>query len=303
MKSRSRFSRRSLLTIGLVGWGVVGANSARAEEPLVVQAPNYPLYYFADRIASESFDVRYRVPDDLDPAFWEPSDEDLLAFQQADIILRNGATYSKWMKHVSLPSSRIVDTTREIRERFIATEGEEHSHGDGHAHTHGGTAFVTWLDFEQATVQAEAIARRFRAMRPSEAGEIEENLEGLLEQLESLHVKAKKVGEEIGDRPLLASHPVYQYFARAYGLNLESLEWEPSMKIEARQVEELEKLLESHGAKWMIWEGKPATRNVERLETLGLQSVVFSPSANRPGAGDWLEVMESNLERLGSIVP
>ena len=63
-------------------------------EKLVVQAPNYPLFYFAERIASDSFEIRYRVDPEVDPAFWEPGDKDILAYQQADIILRNGAKYS-----------------------------------------------------------------------------------------------------------------------------------------------------------------------------------------------------------------
>lgn len=274
---------------------------ARSDDPLVVQAPNYPLYYFADRIATDGFDVRYRVPEDIDPAFWEPAEADVVAFQKADIILRNGATYSKWMHKVSLPSSRIVDTSREFRDRFIETEGEEHSHGDGHVHTHGGVAFVTWLDFEQAKVQANSIARRFRAMRPAEADAIDANLEALEADLAKLHEEAKGIGGKLGEVHLAASHPVYQYLARAYGLKVESLEWEPEMTIDEKASADLAKLLEKHPAKWMIWEGEATSENVAKVAESGLKSIVISPGANRPSEGDWLHVMRENLKALASI--
>ena len=69
-------------------------------KPLIVQASSYPAYYFAQRVATDSFDVRYRVPNAVDPAFWRPGDEDLIAFQQADIILLNGATYELSLIHI-----------------------------------------------------------------------------------------------------------------------------------------------------------------------------------------------------------
>lgn len=271
-------------------------------EKLVVQAPNYPLFYFAERIASDSFEIRYRVDPEVDPAFWEPGDKDILAYQQADIILRNGAKYSKWMHHASLPSSRIVDTTREIRDQFIETGGELHSHGDGKVHSHGGIAFTTWLDFNQAAVQASAVARRFRAMKPSEAEVIDENLKGLLADLKALDEEAKAVGEKLEGRPLVASHPVYQYFSRAYGLNIRSLEWEPEMNLTAKEESEMRKLLSDHSAKTMIWEGEPTKQNVDKLKRLGLASVVLSPSANRPEEGDFLSAMKANLATLRAKV-
>ncbi len=288
---------RLLLAFGLLG---ILPLSGLAK-PLVVQATNYPIFYFAERIATDSFSIQYRVAPDVDPAFWKPGDDDLIAFQQADIILRNGATYSKWMHHASLPSSKIVDTTREIRDQFIKTNGDLHSHGDGEAHSHGGIAFTTWMDFSQAAVQAKAIARRFRAMKPAESGQIDQSLAELIGDLEQLHETALSIGERVGDTPLVASHPIYHYLSRAYGFKIESLVWEPEMKITAENEAELKAILAKYSAKWMIWEDVPTDENREKVKAFGLESVVVSQAANRPEEGDWLEVMKSDLEQLALI--
>lgn len=279
------------------------ASNALAQKPLVVQAANYPLSYFAERIATDSFDVQFIVDPEVDPAFWKPSDEAMMAFQQADIILRNGATYSKWMHHASLPVAAIVDTSREFRDAFIETEGDAHTHGDGTVHSHGGVAFTTWLDFSQAMIQAEAIARRFAAVKPSEADAINANLAALKEDLAALDSEMKAMGEKIGATPLLASHPIYQYFARAYGLKIESLEWEPEMEMTDKALGEFTALQESHKAAWMIWEGDPSPENVTALAAQGVSSLVVNPCANQPGEGDWLSVMKENLVNLEAVVP
>lgn len=276
---------------------------ARSDEPLVVQAANYPLAYFAERIGTDGFQIEFVVEEGVDPAFWKPSDEALLAFQQADIILRNGARYSKWMHHASLPVSAIVDTSREFRDSLIETKGEMHTHGDGTVHSHGGVAGTTWIDFSQAAIQAEAIARRFAAVKPSESEDVRKNLESLKKDLAELDATFKELGGKIGSSPLLVSHPVYQYAARAYGLKIESLEWEPGMEMTDKALQELDELLKNHEAGWMIWEGEPTPDNVTALAARGIQSVVFDPCGNRPGEGDWLSVMKGNATNLAKLVP
>ncbi len=292
----------ALLSLGCL-FSTLFAGSLTARDPMVVQAANYPLAYFAERIATDAFDIQFLVDSDVDPAFWKPSDEAMMAFQQADIILRNGATYSKWMHHASLPVAAIVDSSREFRDTFIETEGEMHTHGDGTVHSHGGVAFTTWMDFSQASIQASAIARRFAAVQPSEAAEIDANLEALKKDLANLDAEMKKLGGKIGSTPLLASHPIYQYMARAYGFNVESLEWEPGMEMTDEALADLAELQKKHSSAWMIWEDAPSPANVTALAAQGIKGIVVNPCANRPEEGDWLSVMKDNLSELAEIVP
>jgi zinc transport system substrate-binding protein len=86
-----------------------------------------------------------------------------------------------------------------------------------------------------------------------------------------------------------------------YGLNAESVHWEPGEAPSAEQWQELEQILVSHPAGWMIWEGDPDTATVTRLGELGLQSAVFYPCGNRPPAGDLLSVMQENVAAMASI--
>ena len=98
--------------------------------------------------------------------------------------------------------------------------------------------------------------------------------------------------------PIIFSHPVYEYFEKAYGLSGRPVHWEPDQDPTPGQVAELNKLLENHPAKWMIWEATPIKSAVDVLEAKGIQSVVFDPCGKIPFDSDFLTVMQQNVSNL-----
>jgi len=98
-----------------------GANfaihKAFATPEFFVKDYNYPLKYFAERIGGPHVKVILPVPSGQDPVYWTPTIADITAYQQSDLILLNGAGYAKWVKKVSLPRSKTVDTSRQLKER------------------------------------------------------------------------------------------------------------------------------------------------------------------------------------------
>ena len=278
---------------------VTGTRVAVAGEPLQVYTVNYPLAYFAERIAGDLAEVHFPAPADQDPAFWMPDDDTIAAYQSADLILLNGAAYAKWVEKVSLPRSRVVDTSRALRDAYIRDmERTHHSHGPAGDHSHGGVAFTTWLDMDQAAAQADAVARALIRRLPDQEPRLAAGLASLRDDLMGLDARFAALAERVSGRPLLASHQVYQYLARGYGFNIQSVMWEPEEDPGEAEWRALETRLAGFPAEWMIWEGEPAPAGVERLGALGVQSTVLAPGGNRPPAGNFLGVMEANLDRL-----
>lgn len=286
-----------LAALMLVPFGLVAA-----EAPVRVAVANYPLKYFTERLAGSHVQVVYPVPADEDPAFWKPKDDDVAAFQQADLIIMNGATYSKWADKVTLPRRKTVDTAAGFKDKFIVVaNATKHSHGPGGEHSHSGTAFTTWLDLQQAIAQAQVVSEALAKKLPAAKDEIEKNFAALRGDIEALDARLAAAGEKLAGQPLVASHPVYQYFARRYALHLKDVLWEPEEVPTAEQMGDLKKLVADHPAKWMIWEGEPAKESVAKVQTLGLQSIVFDPCGNTPESGDWLSVMKDNVAALEKI--
>lgn len=291
-----------VLLFSLVGCGgSSGSDSADADGKPVVYATNYPLAYFAERIAGDTAQVRFPEIDG-DPAFWQPSDKQVAEMQGAALILMNGAAYEKWAKTVSLPDSKTADTSAGFADRYIEiTENSTHSHGKESEHSHAGTAFTTWMDIDLARQQALAVRDTLIKAMPDQKKTLEKNTSKLLADLATLHEDMQSVTAAIGDRPLVASHPVYQYFARQHKLNIASVLWEPETVPKADDMKTLKAILADHAAGWMIWEGEPAAESVELLKAIGVKSVVVDPSGNRPDEGDWLTVMRQNIENLQAV--
>ena len=299
----------SLLTLALISGCKPtppsgGAAASVTQGKPSVYVVNYPLKYFAERIGADLIDVHFPAPADEDPAFWTPSDQVVSAFQQASVILMNGATYSKWVDKVTLPAAKMVDTSAAFKGALIETKSDvTHSHGPAGDHSHDGIAFTTWIDFSQAVSQAMAVHGVMVRLLPKSASVLDANLVKLSEELRALDERLKSVGQRMKGQPVVASHPVYQYFARRYGINLQAVLWEPETVPDEKALMDLQAILVKHAAKWMIWEGEPAAESVAKLQALGVQSLVFSPAGNVPDAGDLMSVMQANVAALEKAFP
>jgi len=298
MKSTPKLRLKLFITILMVL--MVSFVHAVKDNKLKVFAVNYPLAYFAERISGEFVDIHYPIPNDVDPAFWNPTVEEIVKIQQADLILLNGAGYAKWTKKVSLPYSKQVNTSKSFKQDYIhIKETVAHQHGPGGEHSHAGTAFTTWLDFSQANEQARAIMQALSKKYPAHKSTFENNYQQLSQELKQLDESLKNI--VTGDKPIIASHPVYQYLARRYGINLLSVMWEPETYPSEYEWAELEKLLKQHPASWMIWEAEPDPKTRQRLSAMNIQVVVFSPGMNRPESGDFMSVMQQNIRNAAVL--
>ena len=273
-----------------------GSNSAGK---LTVYVVNYPMQYFADRIGGEHVNVVFPAPADVDPAYWMPDMPTIAAYQQADLILLNGAGYARWVNRVTLPRFRMVNTSAGFKDLYIeAAEILTHSHGSEGEHAHESLAFTTWIDFSLAAGQARAVAEAFSRKRPDLRDIFQKNYAALEQDLMALDRTLKQMVSKDRARPLVVSHPVYDYFARRYALNIKSVHWEPDEIPTNEQMMTLNRILKEHPAKWMIWEGKPMKPSAERLKAIGIDSLVFDPCGNTPDQGDFLSVMRQNVENL-----
>jgi len=265
----------------------------------VVEVTNEPLAWVVGRLAERLVEIRFRAAESPDPAYWKPSTDDVLAMQQADLVVLNGASYERWLKEVSLPTSRLVDTTAALRDRLISVaETVTHSHGPEGKHEHTGTAFTTWLDPTLLTEQARAVEAALAAHWPAHGELFAEHFAALAADLASLDAEFEAATAPLADRHLVFSHPVYQYFQRRYGLTGDSVHFEPDVMPDETQWNGLDHLLEHGGAKWMIWEAEPIAEIGNALNERGLGVIVIAPCSTPPSDGDYLDVMRRNATAL-----
>ncbi len=280
--------------------GIADSTAGLAAHPLLV-ASNYPLFYFASQIAGDSQDAPQIVLPEIegDPAFWAPTAEQIQLMQTADLVLLNGAAYESWLDWVTLDRDRLFDTSAGFTDKLIELKDTPtHQHGPAGEHAHQGTAFTTWLDPRLAMKQAEAIAAALESLAPDQAEQFRNNLSALQSRLLDLDRELTDTFVALGNQAILFSHPVYQYLQRRYGLNGVSMHWEPDAEPSASAWIEFQKILQQHPANIVLWEDKPLASTAARLSEMGVQSIVFRTASNRPGKGDYFDILTGNAKRL-----
>jgi zinc transport system substrate-binding protein len=263
------------------------------------------MYFYASRIAAGVAGAPAIVfPDiDGDPALWTPNAEQIQLLQSADVVILNGAGAEPWLNLITLDPRRLVDTSANIADRLIQLEGSVvHQHGPEGEHSHEGTAFTTWLDPRLAVAQAEAVTSALIELVPTSEAQLRDNMATLEQELLALDTRLAEVFAKLDSRPVLFSHPVYQYLQRRYEIYGESVHWEPDQVPTTSAWIGMQQMLASHPATIMIWEDEPLTSTAQRLSDAGITSIPFQPVANRPDEGDYLSVMRENADRLESIL-
>lgn len=278
---------------------LVSAPQLRAE-PLTIFTVNYPLQYFAQRIAGDHAQVVFPAPADVDPAYWMPDRQTVADYQQADLIVLNGAAYAGWVSKVSLPHARQLDTSKAFNNDFIMDK-DTVTHGPAGAHSRAGVAFITWLDLYQAVQQAETIAETLSGKQPEHATDFENNFEALRKDLMALDLQIQKIIAMKPRQLLFASQPVYHYLARRYELHLEDMFWDSDDMPGDQQWQQLRLVEENFPADWMLWRKRPLPEIVRELDSMGIGVIVFDPCANRPASGDFLTVMQQNIANLRRV--
>lgn len=296
----------------------------------------YPTTYFAQRIAGGLVPVRTALPDGEDPIFWQPGADEMVQYQNARLVVTNGAEFEKWVARAPLPRARTVESlSEEDLDRTggpITMETTTHSHGPGGEHTHEGLDGHTWVSPTIAIVQARNIAGAMKKAWPDHADAFDANLATLIEDLEMLRASLNDLTPLVQNHRLLASHPAYNYLARDLGWDVHNLDLDPESEDTQAVVDAVHDALHNHqdhhhdhehgddhghdhghahddqadhehthGDKpaILLWESKPtdAIRSAIRDE-LGVTSILFSPAEGTPDDGDYMDVMRANIDRL-----
>lgn len=271
----------------------------------LVVTSNYPLYFFASRIAQD-VDLAPEIvfPDIIgDPTLWTPGAEQIQQLQSADLVILNGAGAEPWLDLITINQRRLLDTTVNISDQLIPLEDVvAHQHGPEGEHSHQGTAFTTWLDPQLAIAQSQAVTDALIKLAPAGEKQFRDNMVKLEQDLLSLDTQLAEVFAKLDGQPVLFSHPVYQYLQSRYSINGQSMHWEPDEAPSTPAWIALQQMLATHAATIMIWEDEPLAPTIKQLSDAGITSVTFETLANRPDQGDYLSVMRSNERRLESVL-
>lgn len=291
-----------VLCLGLIGCGETRTGSKSTSElGYEVFVSNYPLGYMVSELTSGEITPDMPWAGQGDPAYWKPSEEAVSALQESKLVVFNGAEYEKWAKTLSLPKSKIVDTSASFKDSLIEVEGEVHTHGPEGEHSHTHKAITTWLDMNLAREHLKAVFQALIDFKVASKDTLERNFTSLDAAIADMDSELKKIGKTMEGKAVFGSHPIYQYLAKAYGINIIELHLEPGEFPSESQWDELKRKSDENEIKYILWEGEPLVKTREKLDSIGITSLTYSPCGDRPEEGDFISVMETNIRNLASV--
>jgi zinc transport system substrate-binding protein len=288
-------------------------NKSNKNTTPVVFTVNFPLMSFAHETAGEWIDLESPELDGAHADDFDPTPEEIVSIQNADLILLNGAGFSPWAAMASLPSSRVVVTAEPFKESWLK-DAHDHGHGHAHddhqhgpegegAHAHESWASFTWLNPKYARIQAEVVGMAIARIVPEHSREIGERTKALAATLQATAERANRL-KHSRMPTLIAAEPHYQYLEEACGLDLHDADWHWEEPAPHDGIESLEQLVEATAARYILVPSNPTGERAQLLTRLGLVPVIVDPLGNQPPGekpASFVELMDRNLDALEAI--
>ena len=270
-----------------------------------VSAVSYPLFFVTGKLLEgTSIQLDLVAPPADAPEPWTPNQQQIETLQASDLIVANGsgAPYAKWMVRVSLPESRVIQTTDNFSiEDFIMVKDHRvvHQHGPEGEHSHPFMVAETWLDPAMLKKQADEIATALTRCYPTLKNQVGKNLEQLNQALDRL---TKRL-EGVPQGNVITSTPRLKYLTRAAGLQDTHLLWFDLPEQTTWQATGEKAFLDrvqGSGSTCILFDTDPPKWLKERLRELGYPVVSLDTFSRGglPGDGDFLQVMENNFATL-----
>ena len=183
-------------------------------DKLKVVASFYPLAFFAQEIGGEEVTVKQLIPDNTEVHTWQPSFADILAVDEADVIIYHGASLDHWFEDdilsiVDSSDKIIVETTKGIK--LLETEPE---HADEHEELDDPH---TWISPFIAKQQAQNIYEALIQKDPNHEDYYSERWQKLKMRFEELDNNYLTGLSTKSKEEIFVAHSAFGYLADRYG--------------------------------------------------------------------------------------
>ena len=271
-----------------------------------ITAANYPLAYLAQRIVGSDIEVLMPVPTDVHPHAWKPTEDDIKQMQRGGPILLNGANYSGWLVKVTLPKSKLVDTSADFVDRYeYLVDLAVHQHGPEGEHEHRGFAPEFWLSPQLAKMQAQSILKAVSQRWPDRSETFKKNFAGLASDLDQLASEYETFAEKHADVTVISMQPKFKYLSAELGWKDLHLHWPDDPENESRIEKQLKKIdgyLKKEAPKFVFWVGEVPARAAEVLAKKSVVPISLRVADHQPPGQDLLDVLQHNLNQIRAAV-
>lgn len=288
-------------------------NTEQTIDKPVIITTLFPFYDITSKLVADKSEVSLLLPPGVEPHSFEPTPQDTIKIQEADIFIYTGDIMEPWVKDIvaNLPDSvKVIDASKGID---LIKSQDDHSHEDEHGHENemkkdskNNLDPHFWLNFNNTITATNTIYTNIADLNLIDKNMLENNYTKLTQDLTELNSRYKDALSRCRNKTILqAGHRTFEYLATAYNLEyITTEELSPNSETSAKDITRLVQAVKKNQAKAIFSEEliEPRIANTISSETgvpvLELNGAHNISSEQFKSKISFIDIMNKNLENL-----
>lgn len=294
----------TIITFLLCGCTANTQTQQAKDDKLQVYSSFYAVYDFVNKIGGDKINLINIVPTGTEPHDWEPSINDMLNLEGADILFYNGLGMEQWLEKVK---NTIENPNIQYVELSTAITPLSSGHNQAHSHTNNEEEADPhiWLNPQNVIKELTLIKDTLSSADPVNKAYYEANYKKACEDITKLDTDFKTAVNGFKSKEIIVAHEAYAYLCSAYGLTQIPIEGimadsEPSPS----KMSEITKLANEKNIKYIFFEELINSKAANAIASeIGAKLLVLNPfeglTKEQIDSGeDYISIMYKNLENL-----
>ena len=273
-----------------------------ATKKIQIVAGFYPLAYAAEGIAGDLAEVVSLAGPGVEPHDLELTPGDVAKINDADLVVYIPEFIPALDAVVkTLDQSKVINATQGI----TLISGDSHSHEGEEAHSEeeghsdeSATDPHIWLNPNNMVLIGNSIAKALNTLTSESA--IDENRSSFENALTTLASDYTAKLANCSIKALVVSHEAFGYIANAYGFEQVGISGlSPEAEPSPARLAEVAKIAKAENATTIYYESLVDPKVAKTLaDELKISAEMLDPLESPPASGDYLSVMQQNLDTL-----
>ena len=269
-----------------------GSKDAGQKETLSVSIP--PQKYFIEQIAGDEFNINVMIPPGANPVTYDPSPGKMKEVANSVAYIKVGhlAFEKIWMDKFTSVNADMKIIDQSTYTELIKADKETNPHN--HAHSSRVDPHI-WTSPKAVKKQVKAIKEGLAEINPANESFYNKKYRNFLNNIDTLDSFVEKRLGDAKNESFMIFHPALSYYARDYGLNQISIEFEGKEPTPSK-LKEIVDLARREQIKTVFIQKQFNVDNAETVaDEIGADLEVINPLGS-----NWMETIKDITEKIVS---
>ncbi len=278
---------------------------SQTPKPVIVTTL-FPFYDITRILAGDKAEVSLLLPPGIEPHAFEPTPQDIVRIQEADIFIYTGDAMEPWVKDImnNLPNTvTVIDASKGIT---LIESVDDHGHENEKNTEKLALDPHFWLDFNNTIIATKTISDTVSSKNIIDNSLLSQNTEKLIQNLTQLDTDYTNTLSTCTNKTIIqAGHRTFEYLARKYNLEyITTEELSPNSDTSAKDIAMLIDEVKEEKAKTVFSEELIEPRIAKTIsDETGVPILLLNGAHNitsdqfKSGIS-FIDIMRENLENL-----